>query len=46
MARVTFSFDTWKDADVAPSTIELPVVAADATPAADAVTKLEKEQRS
>jgi hypothetical protein len=27
-AKVTFSFDGWKDGRVAPSTIELPVVAA------------------
>jgi hypothetical protein len=27
-AKVTFSFDGWKDGKVAPSTIELPVVAA------------------
>jgi hypothetical protein len=26
-AKVTFSFDAWKDGRVAPSTIELPVVA-------------------
>ena len=27
-AKVTFSFDGWKDGRVAPSTVELPVVAA------------------
>jgi hypothetical protein len=26
MAKVTFSFDAWKEGQVAPSTIELPVV--------------------
>jgi hypothetical protein len=26
MAKVTFRFDGWKDGQVAPSTIELPVV--------------------
>ena len=28
-AKVTFSFDAWKEARIAPSTIELPVVKPD-----------------
>lgn len=30
VAKVTYSFDAWKDGKVAPNTIELPVVAAKA----------------
>ena len=38
-AKVTFSFDAWKDGKVAPSTVELPVVAAKPKPARKADEK-------